>query len=69
VDIKGDYREIEFDQSNRGPDKSILPKRQKEVVTTRFGDNAILVTTTEPLPAGQYIIGINQMQMYDFGVQ
>lgn len=69
VDVKEDHREIEFHQSNRGPEKWIPPKGQKQLTSARFGTTSILITTIGPLPPGQYIIGTSAVQMYDFGVQ
>ncbi len=67
VDVKDDHREIEFHQGNRGPEKWI-PLRRQKAATTKFVGNAAIVTLNEPLPAGQYIVGANLQNMYDFGV-
>lgn len=68
VDVKGDHREIEFHRSNRGPEKWIPPNRQK-AATTKFVGNSAIVTLNEPLPAGQYILGSNVYNLFDFGVK
>lgn len=69
LDVKEGYREIEYTQSDRGSQGWLPIKRQKPVTSQRASDTMIVITPTEPLPAGQYIIGTSGFLVYDFTVR
>ena len=69
LDVKEGYREIEYTQSDRGSQGWLPVKRQKPVTSQRASDTMIVITPTEPLPAGQYIIGTSGFLVYDFTVR
>jgi hypothetical protein len=68
VGVKGDKREFEVRRAT-GPLNWIEPKQQQTVDQSLFGNNSILVTPKTPLPPGQYIVGMNSSNIYDFGVR
>jgi hypothetical protein len=68
LDVKDGYREIEYTQSNRGSEGWLPVNRQKPINSQRASDTMIVITPTQPLPSGQYIIGTSSFLVYDFTV-
>ena len=73
LDVKSDYREIQLMQIKEfGGVKSGLPdKKLQPIQVQAISDFAVEVSTTKPLPPGQYMIfPVGQGTIgYDFGVQ